>query len=133
MKGLWSALAVLAACCVLHAGNAAAQAHGLTAKPLLRSTVSGDDTKETIVALGELAPGGTTGRHTHPGDEYATVLEGAVELRMEGQPPRRVGAGEAYHNARGIVHETVNVGATPVRLLSTFVVEKGKPFLEPAK
>ncbi len=129
MKKVMLALFV---CCLVQA-PAFAQPQGLSVKPLLKTTVSGDDTRETFVAFAEFAPGGTTGRHTHPGDEYATVLEGTVELRVEGREPRRVSASEAYHNARGIVHETRNVGQGTARVVSTFVIEKGRPLLEPVK
>lgn len=110
-----------------------AQAHGFVAKSLLRTTLSGDDTKETVIATAEFAPGGTTGRHTHPGDEYATVLQGTLELRLDGREPRRVSTGEAYHNPRDVVHETRNVGDGPARVASTFVIEKGKSLSQPAQ
>jgi len=118
---------------VLIAPSAHTQPQGLVAKPLLRTTLSGDDAKEAVIATVEFAPGGTTGRHTHPGDEYAVVLEGTLELRIEGQEPRRVSAGEAYHNAQGVIHETRNVGEGPARVASTFVVEKGKPISQPVQ
>lgn len=108
------------------------QPSGVSGKPLLRSSVSGDDSKETLIVAVEFAPNATTGRHSHPGDEYATVLEGTLELRLEGQAPRRVTAGQAYHNVRGLVHETVNVGEGPARTVATFVVDKGKPVTVPA-
>lgn len=118
---------------VLSARSAHTQPRGFTAKSLLRTTVSGDDTKEAVIATVEFAPGGTTGRHTHPGDEYATVLEGTLELRVEGHEPRRVSAGEAYHHAKGVIHETRNVGEVPARVVSTFVIEKGKPISQPVQ
>ena len=108
------------------------QPQGLVPKPLLRTTVSGDDTKEVIVATVEFTPGGTTNRHTHPGDEYAVVLEGTLELRVEGQEPRRVSAGDAYHMVRGVIHETRNVGDKPARIASTLIFDKGKPSYQPA-
>lgn len=109
------------------APRATAQADGITSKLLLRSSVSADSTKESVLVAIEFAPGATTGRHTHPGDEYAAVLEGTLELRLEGQEPRRVTAGEAYHNPQGAVHETRNVGDSVAKTVATFVVEKGKP------
>ena len=112
---------------------ALAQAPGITAKQLLRTTVSGDASKEAIIFSVEFAPGATTGRHTHPGDEYAAVLEGTLELRVEGQAPHRVSAGQAYHNVRGVLHETRNVGDGPARVISTFVVDKGAAISQPAK
>jgi quercetin dioxygenase-like cupin family protein len=74
-----------------------AQAQGFAGKPLLRTTFSGDDTKEAVIGMAEFAPGATTGRHTHPGDEYSIVLQGALEFRLEGREPRRASAGEAFH------------------------------------
>jgi quercetin dioxygenase-like cupin family protein len=118
---------------VLIAPSAHTQPQGLVPKPLLRTTLSGDDTKEAVILTVEFAPGGKTGRHTHPGDEYAVVLEGTLELRIEGQEPRRVSAGEAYHNARGVIHETRNVGEGPARVASTLIYEKGKPMSQPAQ
>lgn len=118
---------------LLIAPSAHTQPQGIVAKPLLRTTLSGDDTKETVISMVEFAPGGTTRRHTHPGDEYAVVLQGTLELRIEGQEPRRVSAGEAYHNAKGVIHETRNVGDEPARVASTLVLEKGKPASQPVQ
>ncbi|HVG07071.1 MAG TPA: cupin domain-containing protein [Thermoanaerobaculia bacterium] len=117
----------------LIAPSAHTQPQGLVAKPLLRTTLSGDDTKEAVIATVEFEPGGTTRRHTHPGDEYAVVLQGTLELRIEGQEPRRVNAGEAYHMVKGVIHETRNVGDGPVRIASTLIFEKGKPMYQPAQ
>src|SRR5688500_7902510 len=83
---------------------------GIGIKVLLRTTLSGDESKEVIVASAEFPRGSTTGRHIHPGDEYATVLEGTLELLVEGQQPKRVNAGESYHNAANVIHETRNIG-----------------------
>jgi len=113
--------------------HAHAQAVGIKAKPLLRTSVSGDEHKEALVLSIEFAPGATTGRHTHYGDEYATVLEGSLEIVSDGQAPRRINAGEAYHNERGVVHETKNTGNVPARIISVFVVDKGKKLSTPAQ
>lgn len=112
---------------------ACAQAPGVSSKPLLRSSFSGDEGKESIILAIEFASGASTGRHSHPGDEYATVLEGTLELRLEGQEPRRVTAGQSYHNPRGVIHETRNVGDGTARTVATFIVDKGKPRTVPAQ
>jgi quercetin dioxygenase-like cupin family protein len=118
---------------VLCAPGAFAEAQGLTKKTLLQTSVSGDDTKETVIVMAEFAKGGTTGRHTHPGDEYSVVLEGTLELLTDGSAPRRVSAGEAYHNPKGVVHEARNVGDGPARVVVTFIIDKGKPVTQPAQ
>ena len=111
---------------------ASAEPKGFKPTPLLRAPLSGDDSREAIVATAQFAPGGTTGRHTHPGDEYGTLLEGTLEILVEGEAPRQVHAGEAFHNAKGVIHESRNIGSGIARVVSTFVVAKGKPISEPA-
>jgi quercetin dioxygenase-like cupin family protein len=80
----------------------------------------------------EIAPGATTGRHFHEGDEFATVIEGEVQINVQGQEPRIVKAGEAYHNHARVPHETKNLSSAPAKIVATFVVEKGKPLTTPA-
>lgn len=115
------------------APDAWAQAQGLTAKTLLQTTLTGDDTKEVVILTAEFGPGGTTGRHTHPGDEYTIVLQGTLELHLDGRETRRVSAGEAYHSPKGVIHETKNVGDGPARVSITFVIDKGRPITQPAQ
>jgi quercetin dioxygenase-like cupin family protein len=102
-------------------------APGFATKPMLVSPISGDEAREMAIIDVTMAPGAASPRHTHPGDCYGAVIEGTVELRVEGQEPRRFSAGQAWHNPRGPAHEFVNVGATPARLVNTLVVDKGKP------
>lgn len=130
----WSPAAIALVSLLAHGSGAPpihAQPQGITPSILLRTSVSGDEGKEAVIGIAEFAVGATTGLHTHPGDEYATVLEGTLEIRVEGKEPRRVGAGGAYHNPKGIVHETRNAGATPARVVGTFIIEKGRPLSEP--
>jgi quercetin dioxygenase-like cupin family protein len=124
----------IAAALLFAASNAGLQAQppGLTTKLLLKTTYSQDLSKDALIVSAELAPMATTGRHTHAGDEYGTVLEGELEVRVEGKEPRRIKAGEAYHNAKGVVHEARNPTQSTTRLLSTFIVEKGQPIIQPA-
>jgi len=119
------------ACALLLAVSSHAQMSGFTAKPLLQSTVERDESKEAAMLAITIAPGGSSGRHTHPGDCYGTVIEGTVELRIEGREARRVSAGDAWHNPRGVIHELRNVGDTPARVVNTLMVDKGKPRLLP--
>jgi quercetin dioxygenase-like cupin family protein len=126
---------LLAACLLAIAGRPVLvhpETSGFAVTPLLRTPLSGDASREVLVATGQFEPDGTTGRHSHHGDEYATVIEGTLELLVAGQPPRRYTAGEAYHNVRGVVHETRNVGGKRARVVSTLIVDVGRPLIEPA-
>jgi quercetin dioxygenase-like cupin family protein len=116
---------------ILLAESSRAQMSGFVAKPLLQSTVERDESKEAAMLAITIAPGGSSGRHTHPGDCYGTVVEGAIELRVEGREPRGVSAGEAWHNPRGVIHELRNVGDAPARVVNILVVDKGKPRMQP--
>ena len=127
---LWSTASLLAV--TLGTVLAFAEPKGFKPTQLMRAPLSGDDSREAVVGTAEFEPGGTTGRHTHPGDEYGTLLEGTLEILADGEAPRRVNAGEAFHNARGVIHESRNVGSGVARTVSTFVITKGKPLIEPA-
>jgi quercetin dioxygenase-like cupin family protein len=112
-------------------GIAEAQMSGFTARTLLQSTVERDETREAVMLAITIEPLGSSGRHTHPGDCYGTLVEGTIELRVEGRDPRRISPGEAWHNPRGTVHELRNAGDTPVRVVNTLMVDKGKPRMQP--
>jgi quercetin dioxygenase-like cupin family protein len=88
--------------------------------------------REAVVARVEVAPGGKAGRHTHPGEEISYILEGESLLLVDGQPPRRVKAGESFVIPAGVVHDAHNDTNKPVKLVGVYVVEKGKPLASPA-
>jgi quercetin dioxygenase-like cupin family protein len=85
---------------------------------------------EAVMGISEIPPGGTSGKHRHPGVELAYVLEGAVELVHEGKPPITVKAGEPTMNTVGGIHTATNRGTVPVKILTVYIVEKGKPMAE---
>src|SRR5215475_7799842 len=82
---------------------------------------------EAVMGISEIPPGATSGRHRHPGIELAYILEGSVELEHDGKPPVTVKAGEASMNPLGGIHIATNRGTVPVKILTVYVVEKGKP------
>jgi quercetin dioxygenase-like cupin family protein len=88
--------------------------------------------REAIVARVEIAPGGRAGRHTHPGDEISYIMEGEGELSIDGQPVRKVKAGDGFVVAAGLKHDMHNTGTQPLKLAGVYVVDKGKPLATPA-
>lgn len=99
---------------------------------LSRAPVSGDDTKEIIMQLVEFPPGATSPRHFHNGEEAFYVLEGGT-VQVPGKEPRVRAAGEHGINRRGVPHAGYTVvGERPIKILSVYVVDKGKPLQEPA-
>jgi quercetin dioxygenase-like cupin family protein len=116
---------------VLLAGNCFAQASGLTRTIVSRADVSVPN-REAVIARVEVAPGAAAGWHNHPGDEISYVLEGEATLMMAGQAPRKVSAGEAFVIPGGVVHNALNSGTVPTKLVGVYVVEKGQPLATPA-
>jgi quercetin dioxygenase-like cupin family protein len=90
-----------------------------------------NDTHVTVLVVAEIAPGAVVARHTHPGVESTYVLEGEVDLAVEGQPDERIKAGGGFQVAPGTPHGARN-GDRTTKIASTFVVEKGKPLASPA-
>lgn len=132
-RGVCSLVAAAAAALAGVAGAqtaAPAAPGGFVSAQLLVAPLSGDDTKELVLATATLAPGAATPVHRHPGDCIGSVIEGTVELRVPGQPPQRFDAGQAYSSPRGTTHQLANIGSAPARILNTLVVDKGKPRLE---
>jgi quercetin dioxygenase-like cupin family protein len=123
----------LAAACVAVLGVTAslAQAPGIK-RTLLQRTDVGNN-MEMILGLAEIAPGGSTGRHTHFGVESGYMIEGTASMEIEGETPRLIKAGESYTIPAGKVHDAKAVGDGPAKVLATYVVEKGKPLATPSK
>ena len=86
----------------------------------------------TLLVEASIDAGTPVGRHTHPGIESAYVLEGGLELPIQGQATRMIKPGDAFQ----IPPETPHAGGKPpdakTRVLITYVVEKGKPLASPA-
>ena len=85
----------------------------------------------TVLAEATIEAGVSVARHTHPGIESAYVLEGGLEVPIQGQETRVVKAGEGFQ----VPPETPHAGGKPAeartRILVTYVVEKGKPLASP--
>jgi len=113
-------------------GTLAAQQPGFTRKLVQDQNLSIPD-RHAVQALAAFVPGGAAGKHTHPGEELGYVVEGTLELLIEGQPPRTIKAGESFFVPAGVVHDGRNVGSGPAKVLATYIVEKGKPVASPAK
>jgi quercetin dioxygenase-like cupin family protein len=107
-------------------------AAALKRTPVLHADVTAPG-REAAVMKVELVPSGHAGRHTHPGDEISYVVDGEAELLVDGEPPKRVHAGEAFVVKEGRIHDLRNPGGAPVHLIGVYVVDKGKPLATPAK
>ena len=126
IKKLLLGLAVVA---VAGASVAVAQQTGIKRTPLQKLDFPAG--YNTVTAIAEVPAGGAAGRHTHPGAETGYVLEGELELLIDGQPPMKIKAGESYQIPEGAVHDA-KAGDKPFKVLGVYVVKAGEPLAKPA-
>jgi quercetin dioxygenase-like cupin family protein len=89
--------------------------------------------REPVQAIVEIAPGTTAARHSHPGEEIIYVLEGTLVYEIDGRPPIALKAGDVLFIPYGAIHSATNIGSGRGAELATYVVEKGKPLITPAR
>jgi len=136
-RSLTFELCLFALVSALPAANTLAQVSTTPKPPLFSSKsvqsspVTGDPSKEILLLSVSIAPGGAVPTHIHPGDCVGSVVEGSVELIVEGKEQRRMSAGESYANPRGTVHSFRNTSDSQARLLNTLVVDKGVVPVQP--
>jgi quercetin dioxygenase-like cupin family protein len=85
----------------------------------------------TVVTEVTHAAGTGSPRHTHPGIESGYIVSGGGFVARDGKPDEPVKPGSAFQISTGTVHAFKN-GAVPTVIVSTYVVEKGKPLVTPA-
>lgn len=135
-RALRSAIALCAVIALadVYAEDAASAAKAPEAKRTIldRHDQSGVADKEIILGTAEFPKGAAIGWHTHSGDEAGYVLRGNLVLKTRGQPDKPLKAGDYFFNARGAVHmlEAAPDGDGGA-VVSTWVVDKGKPLADP--
>lgn len=88
--------------------------------------------REVVQATIALAPAVTTPDHSHPGEEIIYVPEGTFEYRVSGTPIRLEPGGVLSIPAAAIYSAT-NIGPGNAVELATYIVEKGRPLIVPAR
>jgi len=117
----------LAVAAFAFAGSAVAQ--GIKRTPLQK--IDFPDGYTTITGIAEVPAGGAAGRHSHPGIETGYVLEGELELLIDGEPPMKLKAGDSYQIPAGAIHDA-KAGDKPFKVLAIYIVDKTKPLATPA-
>src|SRR6188472_3617919 len=100
---------------VAFAGVAIAQQPGIKRTPLQK--VEFPDGYNTVTAIAEVPAGGAAGRHTHPGIETGYVLEGELNLLIDGQPEKTLKPGDPYQIPAGVVHDAKAHGDKAMKVL----------------
>jgi len=81
---------------------------------------------EVAQSVVDFVPGAQTPAHTHPGQVFVTVLEGAITFRTGGTE-KVYKVGESFIEPPGVVVTGVNTGTTRTMLLLTYLLSKGAP------
>ena len=77
--------------------------------------------------IAEVPAGGAAGRHTHPGIETGYVLEGELNLLIDGQPEKTLKVGDSYQIPAGVVHDAKTYGDKTMKVLGVYIVDKTRP------
>ena len=133
----FAAVAALAAFAITAPALAQDKPPPVSPSPVKRTIVGKADVPgsnyEAVTAVVEIAPGFKAGRHLHPGVVFVLVTEGEFWLALDGQPEKIFKAGEQFTLPLKAIHNEGAVGSTPMKLIATYVVEKGQPLVIPVK
>ncbi|HXZ14578.1 MAG TPA: cupin domain-containing protein [Roseiarcus sp.] len=100
-------------------------------RTLLKQTDGPMEGYVTIEMRVDIDPDAPIPRHTHPGVESSYVIEGGMELSIDGVGTLTLKPGDSFQVPTGVPHGGKNGPAKTVTA-ATFVVEKGKPLASPA-
>jgi quercetin dioxygenase-like cupin family protein len=122
---------------VLFGGFANAQQAPVQPSPVKRTPLGKVEVPgsnyEVVFGITELAGGFKSGRHSHPGLVMAYVAEGEFWYLVDGQPEKIYKVGESLQLPHSAIHNEGAAGSNPVKVMAVFVVEKGKPLVQPAQ
>ena len=116
--------------------SASAYDSGVAFKTLLKATTTGNgqpitylktDRPEVTIAIVEIAPGADTGWHRHQIPVYAYVLEGTLQVMMEGSKTLTFQKGQVFIEVQNMDHNGKNAGKDTVRLLVFYTGAEDMP------
>jgi quercetin dioxygenase-like cupin family protein len=90
--------------------------------------------KELVMLTVEYPPGGSSPPHRHDSQVFVYVLEGVVNMQVEGGSKLTLQAGETFYESPNDVH-TVSANASttsPAKLLVFILKDKSAPISRPA-
>jgi quercetin dioxygenase-like cupin family protein len=83
--------------------------------------------REIVQVLTEIPAGVQSGWHQHPGEEVGYILAGTVRMEIEQAPTLTLNAGDPFLIPPRTPHNALDLGPETGQMLSTYIVEVGKP------
>ena len=129
------------ALCALPPAFALETSGAVVATTLLKTTTSWSGQKlawpqgeaEATVLKVEIAPGGETGWHLHPGPSIGIVTKGTLEVTLKDGRVKRLEEGEALAEVVSTLHNGRNVGEGTLQLVVFYPGSVGTPLSEKPK
>jgi quercetin dioxygenase-like cupin family protein len=90
--------------------------------------------REIVQVLTEIPVGVESGWHVHPGEEVGYIVEGNVEMRVQGRASVVLRAGDGFLIPPRTPHNARDLGPETGKMLSTYLVETRQPlskFVDP--
>lgn len=94
-----------------------------TGRPLI-----GAANPEVSIVTVEFPPGAQTNWHKHTAPCFAYMLEGELSVELETGEVRTVKAGQAFAEVVDVLHNGINRGTVPARLVLFVTGEAGKAY-----
>jgi quercetin dioxygenase-like cupin family protein len=83
--------------------------------------------REIVQVLTEIPEGVESGWHTHPGEEVGYIVAGTVEMMIRDARTLTLRAGDGFLIPPRTPHNARDLGPGTGRMLSTYIVEIGRP------
>ena len=106
-----------------------------TVTPIMTKKLADLPGKEALMLLVAYPPGGADPVHRHDAHAFVYVLEGAIEMGVDGGKPVTLKAGETFYEAPGDVH-TIGRNASrekPAKFVVVLIKDENKPALMPVE
>ena len=85
---------------------------------------------EATILKVDIAPGGETGWHLHPGPSFGIVVKGTLEVTLKDGRVKRLEEGEMLAEVVATLHNGRNVGKGPLQLVVFYPGSVGTPLSE---
>jgi quercetin dioxygenase-like cupin family protein len=83
--------------------------------------------RDIVQVLTEIPVDVSSGWHHHPGEEVGFIVAGRVRMEREDRTAQILNAGDGFLIPPGVPHNATDLGPDTGRMLSTYIVEIGKP------